>query len=95
MPGAPRGIRHELEPQRLEPEKDVGVEQRAWMNAKKLHWNLRNMRSRSYDHACHGQATSGIRYQQPLMATDLRGQRSRGNFHDKYICEELRPWRSR
>jgi hypothetical protein len=29
-----------------------------------------------------GQATSGIRYQQPLMATDLRGQRSRGNFHD-------------
>ena len=40
MPGAPRGIRHELEPQRLEPEKDVGVEQRAWMNAKKLHWNL-------------------------------------------------------
>jgi hypothetical protein len=40
MPSAPRGIRHELEPQRLEPEKDVGVEQRAWMNAKKLHWNL-------------------------------------------------------
>jgi hypothetical protein len=40
MPGAPGGVRDKLKPQRLKPEKDVGVEQRAWMNAKKLHWNL-------------------------------------------------------
>ena len=75
MPGAARGLRHQFEAQRLEPQEDVGVEQRTGMNEKELHRDLRNMRSRSYDHACYGQATSGIRYQQPLMATDLRGQR--------------------
>jgi hypothetical protein len=29
MPRAPRSLRHQLEPQRLEPQEDIGIQQRA------------------------------------------------------------------
>ena len=43
VPGAARGLRHQLEPQRLEPEEHIGVEQRAGMNEENLHRFLRRL----------------------------------------------------
>ena len=37
MPRAPRSLRHQLKPQRLEPQEDIGIEQRARMNEKSFH----------------------------------------------------------
>jgi len=37
MPRAPRSLHHQLEPQRLEPQEDIGIEQRARMNEKSFH----------------------------------------------------------
>ncbi len=37
MPGVPRRRGHEFEPQRLQPQENVGVEQRTGMNEEELH----------------------------------------------------------
>jgi len=37
VPGLPGGLRHQFEPQRLQPQEDLGVHQRPGMNAENLH----------------------------------------------------------